>query len=155
NTATGATPFRLVLTANKTGENNRISNVTPLADLPLTEVQGAMGSSLNASLKVNSVAYERQNNTEITDVLQGVTLNLKGPGSTSFQITSDTSGIQDSVKGLVKAFQDAFQDVATKTAYDSQTKTFGPLASSSALQGLRGTLSELLGTKLNTGGTIT
>src|SRR3989441_2267892 len=155
NSGTGATPFSLVLTANKTGENSRISIVTPLTDLSLTERQGVGGSSLNASFKVDGVTYERQSSSGITDVLQGVTLNLKGTGSTSFQITSDTSSIADSVKGLVKAFQDAIQEVKTQTAYDSQTRTSGPLANSSALQGLSGQLSALLGTKVTTGGTIT
>src|SRR6266511_3861098 len=74
---TGTTPFSLVLTANKTGENNRLSIVTPLTDLSLTEQQGAGGASLNTSLKVDGVTYERQSNSGITDVLQGVTLNLK------------------------------------------------------------------------------
>jgi len=93
NTGTGATPFRLQLTANKTGENNRISIVTPLTSLPLTELQGAGGASLNASLKVNGATYERQSNTGITDVAQGVTLTLKGTGTTSFQITSGPTGV--------------------------------------------------------------
>jgi len=152
---TGTTPFSLVLTANKTGESNRLSIVTPLTDLSLTEQQGAGGSSLNASLKVDGVTYERQKNSGITDVLQGVTLNLKDTGSTSLQITSDTSSIADSVKGLVQGFQDAIQDVTTKTAYDTQTGTFGPLANSSALQGLSSELGQLLGTRISTGGVIT
>jgi len=155
NSGTGTTPFSLVLTANTTGEDNRISIVTPLTNLALTELQGAGGSSLNASLKLDGVTYERQSNTGITDVLQGVTLNLKGTGNGSLQITSDTSVIQDSVKGLVKALQDAFQDVDTKTAYDNQTRTFGPLASSGALRGLSGELRALLGTRINTGGVST
>jgi flagellar hook-associated protein 2 len=62
---------------------------------------------------------------------------------------------RDSIKGLVTAFQDAIQEVKTQTAYDSQTRTSGPLANSSVLQGLSGQLSALLGTKINTGGTIT
>jgi flagellar hook-associated protein 2 len=152
---TGITPFSLVLTANKTGENSRISLVTPLTDLSLTERQGAGGSSLNASLKIGGVAYERQSNSGITDVLQGVTLHLKETGSTSLQITSDTNSIADFVKGLVTAFQEAMQEIATKTAYDNQTGTFGPLANSSAMQGLSGALSQLLGARLNTGGAIT
>ena len=152
---TGTTPFSLVLTANKTGESNRLSIVTPLTDLSLTEQQGAGGSSLNASLKVDGVTYERQKNSGITDVLQGVTLNLKDTGSTSLQITSDTSSIADSVKGLVQGFQDAIQDVTTKTAYDTQTGTFGPLANSSALQGLSSELGQLLGARIRTGGVIT
>jgi len=40
---TGTTPFSLVLTANTTGEDNRISIVTPLTNLALTELQGAGG----------------------------------------------------------------------------------------------------------------
>ena len=155
NSGTGATPFSLAFTANKTGEDSRISIATPLTDLSLTERQGIGGASLNASLKVDGVTYERQSNAGITDVLQGVTLNLKGTGSTSFQITSDTSSIADSVKGLVKSFQDAIQEVKTQTAYDGQTSTFGPLARSSALQSLSGELSQLLGTKVNTGGAVT
>jgi len=155
NSGTQDNPFHLVLTANKTGEDNRISLVTSPTSLAMTELQGANGASLNASLKVDGLTYERQSNTGITDVLQGVTLNLKGAGSTSFQITSDTSSLADSVKDLVKAFQDAIQEVKTQTAYDSQTRTFGPLSNSSALQGLSGQLSALLGTKVNTGGAIT
>ena len=82
--------------------------------------------------------------------MQGVTLHLKETGSTSLQITSDTSSIADSVKGLVTAFQDAIQEVTTKTAYDNQTGTFGLLAQSSALQGVSGELSQLLGSRINT-----
>jgi flagellar hook-associated protein 2 len=155
NSGTGAVPFRLVLTANKTGEDNRISIATPLPDLSFTELQGAAGASLNASLKVDGVTYERQSNSGITDVLQGVTLHLKGTGSTTLQITSDTSNIEDSVKGLVNAFQDAIQDLKTKTAYDNQPEQSGLLATSSALRGLTGDLSQLLGTRIDTGGTIT
>jgi flagellar hook-associated protein 2 len=155
NSGTGVVPFRLVLTANKTGEDNRIRIVTPLSDLSFTELQGADGASLNASLKVDGVTYERQSNSGITDVLQGVTLHLSGPGSTTLQSTSDPSGIEDSVKGLVNAFQDAIQDLKTKTAYDNQPEQSGLLATSSVLRGLAGELSQLLGTRINTGGTIT
>jgi flagellar hook-associated protein 2 len=155
NSGTGAVPFRLVLTANKTGEDNRISIVTPLADLSFTELQGAAGASLNASLKVDGVTYERQSNSGISDVLHGVTLHLKDTGSTTLQITSDTSGIADSVKGLVNAFQDAIQDLKTKTSYDNQQDQSGLLATSSALHGLASELSQLLGAQINTGGTIT
>jgi flagellar hook-associated protein 2 len=155
NSGAGTTPFRLVLTANKTGEDNRISIVTPHSDLSFTDLQGDEGASLNASFKVDGVTYERQSNSGITDVLQGITLQLKATGSTTLEITSDTSGIVDSVKGLVNAFQEAIQDLKTKTAYDSQASNGGVLAASSALRGLAGELSQLLGTRINTGGTIT
>ena len=155
NSGVGTAPFRLVLTANKTGEDNRISIVTPLSALSFTNLQGDEETSLNASFKVDGVTYERQSNSGITDVLQGLTLQLKATGSTALEITSDTSGIVDSVKGLVNAFQDAIQDLKTKTAYDSPTSRGGPLATSSTLRGLAGEVSQLLGTRIKTGGTIT
>jgi len=155
NSGAGTTPFRLVLTANKTGEDNRISIVTPLSDLSFTDLQGDEGASLNASFQVDGVTYERQSNSGITDVLQGITLQLRAKGSTTLEITSDTSGIVDSVKGLVNAFQEAIQNLKAKTAYDSPASNGGPLATSNALRGLAGELSQLLGTRINTGGTIT
>lgn len=154
NSGIGATPYSLVLTANNTGENNRISIVTPLPELALTELQGAGGASLNASFKVDGVTYARQSNSGITDVVHGVTLHLKGTGSTSFEITSKTSGIEDAVKNLVKTLQEALQDIDSKTAYDPQTRTFGPLAGSSAVRGVRSEVGTLLSTRINTGGTI-
>ena len=155
NSGVGTAPFRLVLTANKTGEDNRINIVTPLSALSFTNLQGDEETSLNASFKVDGVTYERQSNSGITDVLQGLTLQLKATGSTTLEITSDTSGVVDSVKGLVTAFQDAIQDLKTKTAYDSPTSSGGPLATSSTLRGLAGEVSQLLGTRIKTGGTIT
>ena len=155
NSGVGTAPFRLVLTANKTGEDNRINIVTPLSALSFSNLQGDEETSLNASFKVDGVPYERQSNSGITDVLQGLTLQLKATGSTTLEITSDTSGVVDSVKGLVTAFQDAIQDLKTKTAYDSPTSSGGPLATSSTLRGLAGEVSQLLGTRIKTGGTIT
>src|SRR5262245_57075489 len=127
NSGTGTTPFSLVLTANTTGEDGRISIVTPLSDFSFTDLQGDEGASLNASFKVDGVTYERQSNSGITDVLQGITLQLKATGSTILEITSDTSGIVDSVKGLVNAFQEAIQALKTQTAYESQSSNGGPL----------------------------
>src|SRR4030095_600713 len=59
NSGTKDNPFHLILTANTTGEDNRISLVTSPTSLALTELQGANGASLNAALKVDGLTYER------------------------------------------------------------------------------------------------
>ncbi|RMF93196.1 MAG: flagellar hook protein [Nitrospinota bacterium] len=147
-------PFRLVLTADATGEENRISIVTPLADLPLTEVQGS-GTSLNAEIKVNGITYERQSNTGISDVLQGITLNLHDVGTVSIQVTADTSSIQEEIVGLVESLNDAVQEIKTNSSFDEETGEFGLLTTVSSIRGLSGELTLLLGTSIPTGGTIT
>ena len=101
------------------------------------------------------MTYERQSNSGITDVLQGVTLHLKETGSTSLQITSDTEQYRRLRQGPRHSFSGCHPEVTTKTAYDNQTSTFGLLAQSSALQGVSGELSQLLGSRINTGGAIT
>ncbi|MBM3223169.1 MAG: hypothetical protein FJZ47_05105 [Candidatus Tectomicrobia bacterium] len=155
NAGSGTTPFRLVLSAKNTGEDHRISVITPLADLAFTEQQGASGASLNAALTVDGITYERQKNSGLTDVLQGVTLTLKDTGTSTLQISASTDTIRDDLKGLVTTLQEALQDLRTKTSYDQDSKTFGDLATSGALQRVPSELSELLGRKIATGGGIT
>ncbi len=150
---TGTTPFRLVLTANETGEEHRITIVTPLNDLTFTEVQGN-GTSLNAAIQVGGITYERQQNTGIKDVLQGITLNLKDTGTTTIEVTTETSALQADIVGLIETFNEVVQEVTTQSAYDEESGTFGPLASS-ALRGTVSALKALIGTQINTGGAVT
>jgi flagellar hook-associated protein 2 len=151
---TDSTPYHLVLTADDTGEDNRITIVTPLTDLPLTEIQGN-GTSLNAELKVNGITYERQSNTGINDILQGLTLNLHDVGSSSLQVSADTTSIEAEITGLVEAFNEVVQEINANSGYDTETGEFGPLAASTSIRALVGELSALLGTSIETGGSIT
>ncbi len=154
NDGTGSTPYRLVLQANDTGEDNRITIVTQLADLPLTEVQGA-GTSLNAEIKVNGITYERQTNTNLSDVIQGVTLNLLNVGTTTVQVTTDTATIKTAMTELVSTFNDIVQEIRTQSGFDEETGTFGPLASATTVRNLDGELTLLLGSRIETGGAYT
>ncbi|MGE3538604.1 MAG: flagellar filament capping protein FliD [Candidatus Tectimicrobiota bacterium] len=155
NTGIGATPFRLLLSADKSGEAQRITLLSQPSDLAFTELQGAGGASLNAALQVNGVSYERQSNSGITDVVQGLTLNLRGAGSSTVQVSSDTSSIQESLTNLVSTFQEALKDINTQTAFDNETKKFGALGSATGLRSARGDLVNLLGSTVQTGGSIT
>ncbi|GIX47098.1 MAG: flagellar hook-associated protein 2 [Candidatus Tectimicrobiota bacterium] len=151
---TGSTPYRLVLRANDPGEDNRITIDTPLADLAFTEVQGA-GTSLNAELKVDGITYERQRNTDLTDVLQGVTLTLQSTGTTTVQVTTDTTGIKTAITELVSTFNDIVQEIRANSGFDEETGTFGPLAAATTIRNLDGELTVLLGSRIETGGTYT
>ncbi len=155
NTGVGQTPFRLLVTAKSSGEAQRIQVDSSPTDLAFSELQGANGASLNAALKVDGVEYERQSNSSITDVIQGLTLNLRKTGSTTLAVSSDTSSIKEAITGLVTTFQEALKDITTQTAFNSEAGGFGPLGTATGLRSARGELTNLLGGTLNTGSSIT
>jgi flagellar hook-associated protein 2 len=145
-------PYVLVLQANNTGEENRISQITGLV---MTEVQGAAPGSLNSKITVDGISYQRQTNA-ITDVLAGVTLRLKDTGSTSVSLSQDNSAVREAVTGLVEAYNDVIQEISTHVAYDEETKKAGVLAGTS-IPNVVSSLRELMSTvvKADTTGNIT
>jgi flagellar hook-associated protein 2 len=137
-------PYVLLLQANNSGEGSRISNII---GLNMTELHGAEPGSLNAKIIVDGIPYQRQSNS-ITDVLAGVTLELKGTGSASVSVVPDTSAVSEAVAGLVEAYNDVIQEINTQVAYDEETKEFGALAGT-GIRSLAFDLLELMNTTVN------
>ncbi len=148
---TDTDPYRLVLTADATGEDSRIS----ISGLALTEVQGKDSASLNAEIWINGIIYERQTNTGINDIIQGVTLNFGEEGTATVNVTADTDFIKTEVTGLVESLNDLIQEITANSAYDEDTGEWGILAASTSVRGLTDKLLLLTGSVVNTGGSIT
>ena len=122
-----STPYRLSMISDSTGEDGRISMVIELADLPMTEQQGASGASLNAKFTVDGVSYQRQENT-FSDAITGVTMTLQDTGTATVTVAGNEDQIQTWIEDLITAYNDTVQEVKAKSAYDQDTQTFGPLA---------------------------
>ncbi|MEZ0328298.1 MAG: flagellar filament capping protein FliD [Dissulfuribacterales bacterium] len=148
-----ATPYKLVLTANNTGENNRIIISSQLSGYTLTEKNGAGGASLNASINVDGVTYQRQTNDGITDILNGITLNLKGTGTAGITVQQDNSKMTDALKGLVSKLNNVITSIKSQAGYDKDGKP-NLLQGSGAVRTMGYDLINLLGTKVKTGGSI-
>ncbi len=118
---TGATtdPYRLTLTSDDTGEKSRIS----IQNLPMTEVAGANGDSLNALFTVNGVSYQRQTNDVIDDVISGVTLTLKKIGETTVSIQKNTDTVKDTILSLVKNYNELFSKIMDSGNSSDSTDT--------------------------------
>lgn len=123
----GTSPYRLVLKANANGEDNRISLLTQLPDMGLSEQTGADGDSLNARFSIDGIAYQRPGNS-ISDVIPGVTLDLQGTGTTTVSVAGNDSDLQDKITKLVTSYNDVVQEIEAKTAYDKDSGKFGVLA---------------------------
>lgn len=122
-----ANPYKLALTANAFGENKRITVLTSLPGLVMAEqANQAAAGSLNAQFTVDGLSYQRQSNT-VNDVLSGVTLNLKGTGSSSITVANNDAGLKELITTLVTSFNDVVQEVQDKSNYDTETGSYGIL----------------------------
>ncbi len=140
-------PFRLTLTSNSTGESNRRT----IQNLPMAEVTGADGDSLNAIFKVNGVEYHRQSHNGITDVVSGVTLNLKKTGETSIGVQNNLDPVKESIISLIEGFNDLIEDInGSGTDTDSESETDNPLSNSFDVKSMVSKLKALLTSSINT-----
>jgi flagellar hook-associated protein 2 len=150
NDGSASTPYRLVLTANATGEDHRIS----VSGISMTELVGAGAASLNAEVALNGITYQRQSNSNISDIIQGVSLNLAGTGSASVTVSSDTTSMHDNIIGMVTSYNDLVKEIQSKSSYDQTTQQWGLLASDVSIKSLPGTLNALMSTQIRGLGSI-
>ncbi len=143
----GDTPWHLTLTANSTGENHRIF----LNGITMTEMQGADSASLNSSFTLNGYEYQRQSNDGISDVILGVTLNLKKIGETELNVSSSSDNIKEKITNLVDTYNDFIKEVKNKSNYSPDVnKKNGILANIYSVKSLGSNLANLLGSSVKT-----
>ncbi|RLC14642.1 MAG: hypothetical protein DRH93_20545 [Deltaproteobacteria bacterium] len=143
-------PYQFTLSADNTGENARIT----LSNLVLTEVTGAAAASLDAMLTVNGIAYRRQSNEAISDIITGVTLNLRNIGETTVNIETDMSSIKENIISLVEGFNNLVSyikgsnDTTEEETSDDEKEdeTVNPLAESNDVNRLISKLKSLMTT---------
>lgn len=142
NDGSATTPYKLIVTSNDTGAANAVK-ITVSGDSVGTSVDddglsqlaydpaGTLGNgknltqtatAQNATLKVDGVDISKTTNT-VTDVIQGVTLNLVKTGAaTTLTVARDTASVKTSVEAFVKAYNDINKTVQDLTAYNATTK---------------------------------
>lgn len=101
---------RLVITANSSGTANAVTLSGTLAtSLSFATTQAAA----NASLTVDGVTGITKSSNTISDVLQGVTLNLQGTGTTTLTVQADTTAVTGLVNKFVSAYNALQSDISS------------------------------------------
>lgn len=149
-------PYRLTLTADATGEDSRME----VTNLPLTEVNGADGESLNAKFDVNGISYQRQSNTNIDDVIQGTSLTLKKEGEAGLSITKDLDNIKTNITDVVEKFNSIVSELNEDPGNDESDSdvssgSLSALSDEFAVKNLTSQLKSLLGTRIQNGSSYT
>ena len=136
------TQFKLVLNSTATGAAGRVELVETsatgtAADLNLTAVNppGATTdfSTLDASFSLDGLALTRSSNT-FSDVVRGLSISLKGSGSTALTVTSKTSDLNDKLNSFVTAYNDVQSFIAEQYTKDAQGRPTGVLAGDATLR---------------------
>ncbi|MCG8616606.1 MAG: flagellar filament capping protein FliD, partial [Desulfobacterales bacterium] len=112
-------------------------------------------SSLNSEVTVEGVTYQRQENQTLTDVIDGVTLNLYDTGTTTISIENNTESLEADIISLVEMYNTLITEIDENDDYDEDTEAWGTLALSSTASALEQALPDLFSTVVDTGGSVT
>ncbi len=111
-------------------------------------------SSLNASITIDGVEYQRTKNTGITDVISGLTLSLIGTGDATVNVTEDKSAIKKHITNLVTTFNDLIKEIDSNDDYDKDNNTWGTLAKTPSIRSAKDILLTLMGTTVTANNNI-
>lgn len=152
---------QLVLNSKETGAAGRVELVETtstgtLDDLNIRSLNPIDSdfTKLDAALTVNGLSVTRSTNT-ITDVVAGVTLNLKKAGSTTIGVTQSTE-IENKLRGFINAYNTIQDAIASQYKKDSKNRPTGILAGDATLRNVQQQLRGAFSAASNgNGGTLT
>lgn len=138
---------QLVISSKETGEAQafKLSGTGGLADFSYDGGgAGAMSTvqkAQDAALKIDGLEVTRSSNT-ITDVLEGVTLNLAKvtEGETAISIARDDAASKKAIEDFTKAYNDLNSLMRSQTSYDADTKKGGALNGDSTVRSIQNQL---------------
>jgi flagellar hook-associated protein 2 len=172
------TPYRLVLTADKSGAKNGINSIsvsgggtelgtllsftaptpgtpdpTP-AELSASAVMLQSTAAQDAEFTMNGVAISSATNT-VTGAIQGVTLTLKAKTTTPTTVTvaRDTAAIDSAAAKFVESYNALITQLKSRSAYKTESSSAGVLSGDSAVRRMLEQLSSTLATATS-GGTL-
>ncbi len=134
---------RLVLTSNTLGSAGAIAvtatdsasggthALTGLDSAGLVQTQPAD----DAEFSVNGIAITRSSNT-VSDVIDGVSINLIKAGSTSLTVSQNTAATTTAINSFVKAYNDAVKQLQSSSAYDAANNRASVLTGDSTVRGI-------------------
>lgn len=153
-----ATPYRLALSTDSIGKTNSMK-ISVAGDATVAGLLGhdpagtqnlkESATAQNAEFTANGIFVSKASNT-ISDVIQGVTLNLAKTtaSATTLTVARDTASVTTSVNAFVKAYNDLTKTLTDLTYYNSKTKQSGPLNGDATARSIRSQLRSTIGAPL-------
>ena len=161
-----ASPYHLVFTSNKTGETSSmkisVSGDAEVANLLSYDPSNVSGQKMtqtttaqNAKLTVNGIAVDSASNA-VNEAIQGVSISVSKAGTTTLNVSTDSTAIEKNVQTFVSAYNTLVQNINTATAYNRTSKVSGALQGDPAATSVKNGIKAVLGTALSSvSGTLT
>ena len=150
----GANGAQLLLSSAKTGVANGFTvtagsgSSSGLSTLATQLNTAGSSEAKDASLSLDGIAITSASNS-VSGAIDGVTLNLTAPGSTTLTVTRDNSAATDAIQGFVDAYNSYQQTVGTLSSYDSTTGQAGILLGDTTLNSAKQQISSVLSSKVS------
>ncbi|QOI99747.1 MAG: flagellar filament capping protein FliD [Phycisphaeraceae bacterium] len=139
----GSAPFRLSLTATRSGSAGRTIIDTNGFDLGLDALQRGHDARVffGSTDPARALLLSSSTNT-LDDAIANVRIDLRSASDTPVTLTvsRNTAAIETAVEDVVKGFNELMTRVAATTSYDSTTKRAGPLLGDGTTNELRAAL---------------
>ncbi|MEZ6064992.1 MAG: flagellar filament capping protein FliD [Planctomycetaceae bacterium] len=150
----GATPFRLLLTANQTGADSAISvtsgfgggGTEPVFDTG-NPVQEARNASITLGSGAGAITVESATN-EFRNVIAGVTFSVVQADPAKvvrLNVQQDVATAQSAIEDFVTSFNETLDYIATQVAYNAETDQAGPLLGQRAITDTQAQLRSIVG----------
>jgi len=143
------TTYRLVVTGKNTGTANAVivdesgltTGTDPLPGFAVTQ------AATNAVLDVDGITGINRSTNTVSDVITGVTLDLKSLSASPVQVAiiNDNDAIKTQINDFVKAYNDVASFIHEQTKYDAKDKTGAPLIADSTMQSAQSILRIAMG----------
>ncbi len=154
NEGTGSTPYRLILSTEETGADNKIIITQDDTDLGYPVNDTTLSSALHlqkpadAEIDLDGLTVYRASNT-VTDLIPGVTLYLeKADSSTTvtLQVTEDRESVQDKIRTLIDSYNDVIGFINNRSNYDTETHEADPLYAEGTVRSIVRRLGSIIST---------
>jgi flagellar hook-associated protein 2 len=161
-TGTGATPNHLILTASATGVSStmKISLAGSGGNPPDPALEALLGydpagvqnlsqkaAAADTRATVNGIAVT-SSGTSIGGAIAGVNISALKVGSSTLNVSKDSSTLTTSVNGFVKAFNELSGQITSLGGYNADTKSGGPLLGDTTLRNLQAGIRRQLSTSI-------
>ncbi len=141
----GTNDYRLILTGDDTGSSHTVSITSNTTLTGFSDTDFTAHTASDAKFSMGGVDITKSSNT-ITDVIPGVTFNLKAESSTSVSITvnNDSDTIKQNIIDFVNAYNDVVSYVSENSQYDTDTHVGGPFVGEATARGIIARLKSIM-----------
>ncbi len=117
------------ISLSESGSNNILRDLGIVSNIDSgggnfsTLTAGKIQVGTNLTGTINGIDFSRKNNKAVDDLIDGVSMNFAGTGSTELKVNNDTEAIKTLIKDFIQSYNETIDNVRKLTQYVSDSKS--------------------------------